>query len=103
MAITRTRPRFRRCAKRYYDDSIRNPTLQVANATLSGLQDEWGFEAYYNAALTPWLLVTPDIQVIGGAQRKQLQGPMPGGSSTTRWSSVSACKYCFEKVLSDEC
>jgi porin len=62
----------------YYYSSISNPTLQVGTVGLSALQDEWGFEAYYNAALTPWLLVTPDIQVIGGAQKKQLQGPNAG-------------------------
>jgi porin len=32
-------------------------------------RDEWGFEAYYSAAITPWLLVTPDLQVIGPATR----------------------------------
>ena len=59
----------------YYYNSIRNPTLQVARATRSFLQDEWGFEAYYNVALTPWLLVTPDVQVIGGAQKQEILGP----------------------------
>jgi len=42
------------------------------------LRDENGFEAYYNAALTPWLLLTPDIQVIRGAQKDTVtvtQGP----------------------------
>jgi len=62
----------------YYYSTIRNPTLQVGTVGLSLLQDEWGFEAYYNAALTPWLLVSPDIQVIGGAQKKQIQGPNAG-------------------------
>jgi carbohydrate-selective porin OprB len=36
------------------------------------LRDEWGFEAYYNAAITPWLLLTPDVQVIGPAQKKKI-------------------------------
>jgi porin len=29
-----------------------------------GIQDEIGFEAFYNAALTPWLHVTADVQFI---------------------------------------
>ena len=36
------------------------------------LRDEWGFEAYYNIALTPWLLLTPDVQVIGPAQKREI-------------------------------
>ena len=56
----------------YYYSSINNPTLQLATSTISFLRDEWGFEAYYNAALTPWLLLTPDVQVIGPAQKKQI-------------------------------
>ena len=52
----------------YYYSSIDNPTLQRPFSTKSFLRDEWGFEAYYNVALTPWLLLTPDVQVIGPAQ-----------------------------------
>ena len=53
----------------YYYTIIRNPTLQTPIGTQSFLRDEWGFEAYYNVALTPWLLLTPDLQVIGPAQK----------------------------------
>ena len=54
----------------YYYLSISNPTLQVPIVgTKSLLRDEWGFEAFYNVALTPWMLLTPDIQVIGPAQK----------------------------------
>ena len=35
------------------------------------MRDEWGFEAYYKVALTPWLLLTPDIQVVGPAQIRE--------------------------------
>ena len=28
------------------------------------LRDEQGVELYYNAALTPWCQITPDLQVI---------------------------------------
>jgi porin len=55
----------------YYYSSVNNPTLQLPFSTKSFLRDEWGFEAYYNAAVTPWLLLTPDVQVIGPAQKQQ--------------------------------
>jgi porin len=45
-----------------------------------GIQDETGFEAFYNAAFTPWLHVTADAQYIDsaltGANRPGL-GPLP--------------------------
>ncbi len=58
----------------YYYSSIRNPTLQHPFFSRSFLRDEWGVEAFYNVALTPWLLVTPDIQVIGPSQKRQITG-----------------------------
>jgi len=57
----------------YYYSSVRNPTLQLPiGGTQSFLRDEWGFEAFYNVALTPWLLVTPNVQVIGPSQKHPL-------------------------------
>ena len=58
----------------YYYSSINNPTLQHPFFRRSFLRDEWGFEAFYNVALTPWLLVTPDVQVIGPSQKRQITG-----------------------------
>jgi porin len=55
----------------YFYSSINNPTLQTPFAVRSFLRDEWGFEAFYNIALTPWMLVTPDVQVIGPSQRRE--------------------------------
>jgi porin len=61
----------------YYYLSNRNPTLQVPIiGTKSLLRDEWGFEAFYNMALTPWLLLTPDVQVVGPSQTQQRPGPL---------------------------
>jgi porin len=71
----------------YYYTSVTNPTLQVPIVgTKSFLRDEWGFEAFYNVALTPWLLLTPDVQVIGPAQnhpigRSRLGLPVIGQES----------------------
>ncbi|HVM97686.1 MAG TPA: carbohydrate porin [Candidatus Acidoferrales bacterium] len=56
----------------YYYIDVTNPTLQRRRSTISALQDEWGFELYYNLALTPWLLLSPDVQVLGGAQKQQI-------------------------------
>jgi len=57
----------------YFYSSIRNPTLQLPiGGTKSFLRDEWGVEVYYNIAVTPWLLVTPDVQVVGPTQKHPL-------------------------------
>ena len=43
------------------------------------LRDEYGFEAFYSFAITPWALLTPDIQIIRGAQKDKVtigQGPL---------------------------
>jgi porin len=54
----------------YYYIDITSPTFQGFLRTRSLLQDEWGFEAFYNVAITPWLLLTPDVQVIGPTQKR---------------------------------
>jgi len=57
----------------YYYASVRNPTLEInllQPRSASFLRDEWGFEAFYNLALTPWMLVTPDVQVVGPSQKR---------------------------------
>jgi len=43
------------------------------------LRDEYGFKLFYNVAITQWLLLTPDLQVIRGAQKDKVnivQGPL---------------------------
>jgi porin len=52
----------------YYID-VNSPKLQGLFQTTKLLRDEYGFEAFYNIAITPWLLLTPDIQVVRGAQK----------------------------------
>jgi porin len=59
--------------------SINTPRLQFLPQNVEFLRNEYGFEAYYNFALTPWALLTPDIQVVRGAQKDQFsitQGPL---------------------------
>jgi len=56
----------------YYYLDVQSPTLSTRRFTRDFLQSEWGFEAYYNVALTPWLLLTPDVQVVGPSQKKRI-------------------------------
>ena len=58
----------------YFYASVNNPTLQLPFVVKSFLRDEWGFEAFYNVALTPWMLLTPDVQVIGPSQKREVTG-----------------------------
>ena len=36
--------------------------------TLLPLRDDRGFEFYYNAAVTPWFTISPDLQVVTPAR-----------------------------------
>ena len=75
----------------YFYSSVRNPTLELRiGETQSFLRDEGGFEAFYNVALTPWLPVTPNVQVIGPSQKQPLgherSDPPPASRpATPRW------------------
>jgi porin len=63
----------------YYYININNPTIQGLLQTRDFLRNEYGFEAFYNVALTRWALLTPDIQVVRGAQKDIttiVQGPL---------------------------
>jgi porin len=53
----------------FYYININNPTFQGPLQTRNFLRDEYGFEAFYDVAITPWMLLTPDLQVINGAQK----------------------------------
>jgi len=56
----------------FYFLDVSNPTLQGPLRSAKLLRDEYGFEAFYNIAITPWLLLTPDIQVVRGAQKDKI-------------------------------
>ena len=53
----------------YYVD-IRRPKLTGPFATREFFRDEYGLEAYYNIAITPWMKLTPDIQIIRPGMKK---------------------------------
>ena len=72
-----------------YYTSVENPTLQLPfRGPSSFLGDEWGFEAFYNVALTPWVLLTPDIQVIGPSQKRRLVSGGTSGTATIGTATV---------------
>jgi porin len=56
----------------YYFIDIKNPKLTGLFRSTKLLRDEYGFEGFYNVAITPWLLLTPDIQVVRGAQKDRI-------------------------------
>ena len=58
----------------FYYILIEDPKLKLPFSTRKFLEDEYGFEMYYNVALTPWMLLTPDFQVIEGAQKRRATG-----------------------------
>jgi porin len=63
----------------WYYIAADNPKLTTLQTTRHFLRDEYGFEAYYSFAVTPWALLTPDIQLNRPAQKKNvdLSGPVP--------------------------
>ena len=85
----------------YYID-VNNPKLQGLFQTTKLLRDEYGFEAFYNFAITPWLTVTPDIQVVRGAQKNKFTlSPLPAISvkraSAHRRFLDCACRWFSKK------
>ena len=56
----------------YYFIDVKSPELQNPPQTTKFLRDEYGFEAFYNFALTPWMMLTPDIQIVRGAQKDKI-------------------------------
>jgi porin len=58
----------------YYYIDVNNPTFQRPLMTRAFLRDEWGIEIFYNFAITPWMLLTPDLQIIAGSQRQRVTG-----------------------------
>lgn len=55
----------------YYYSIVNNPTLRLPLSTKDFLRDDWGFEGYYNFAITQWMLLTPDVQVVGPSEKQQ--------------------------------
>jgi porin len=58
----------------YYYITVGHPTFTGSFAGRSFLRDEQGLEAYYTIGITPWMKLTPDIQVIKPAQKQMVTG-----------------------------
>jgi porin len=59
----------------YYYMDVSNPTFTgLHGRKREFLRDEYGFEVFYNVAITPWFQLTPDIQVIRPAQKETVSG-----------------------------
>jgi porin len=56
----------------YYYIDVNSPKFVGPFQTTKFLRDEYGFEAFYNIMITPWLQLTPDIQVVRGAQKEKI-------------------------------
>jgi porin len=67
----------------YYYIDVSNPTFTGVFTTRSALSNEYGFEAYYNIALTPWMILAPNIQVIRPAQQDVVSITTGGVSRTS--------------------
>jgi len=62
----------------YYYIDVGNPKITTILGTREFLRNEYGFEAFYNFAITPWMQLTPDIQIIRPSQKEAVtieQGP----------------------------
>ncbi len=56
----------------YYFIDVSNPKFTGLLETTSFLRNEQGFEAFYNFAITPWLQLTPDLQVVRPSQKEAI-------------------------------
>jgi len=85
----------------YYFINMANPTIQGPLQTRNFLRDEYGFEAYYNFAITPWLKLTPDIQIVRGAQKDEitLGSPIPVITSTKSISTATILGLRLQMVF----
>ena len=85
----------------YYFINIANPTIQGPLQTRDFLRDEYGFEFYYNFAITPWLKLTPDLQIVRGAQKDQvtLGSPIPVVTSSKSISTSTTLGLRLQMVF----
>ena len=67
----------------YYYIDIQSISVHGPGWVRQFLRDEQGFEAFYNVAVTPWAQLTPNIQVIKGAQKKTVIGGVEKISTDT--------------------
>jgi porin len=77
----------------WYYMNIKSPSLTgpLGVFTKDFLRDEQGVEAYYSVALTPWALLTPNVQVVKGAQ-KYSSVLLPTGGEKINTATIAALR-----------
>jgi porin len=62
----------------WYYMNVGNPTFSVLGKAHNLMRDENGFEVYYSYAITPWAMLSPDIQFVHPTQKNS--PPVVGAS-----------------------
>lgn len=73
----------------YYYLEVNKPTFTTHLEERSFLRDEYGFEAYYNCAVTPWMRLTPSVQIVRPAQKDAVTTVTAHGITHIGRTSVS--------------
>ena len=72
-----SRPRDRMGVSGWYN-GITNDVKGLTSTLGIGVRDNWGFEIYYNAEITPWLHVSPDLQFLMNSTKGDDIAIVPG-------------------------
>lgn len=72
----------------YYYINVGHPTFVGLFGNRSFLGDEQGFEAYYTIAISPWMKVTPDIQVVRPTQKQMISNGVVKDINTTTIAGI---------------
>jgi hypothetical protein len=72
-----SRPRDRMGVSGWYN-GITNDVKELTSNLGIGVRDNWGFEIYYNAEITPWLHLSPDLQFLMNSTKGNDIGIVPG-------------------------
>ena len=73
----KSRPNDRMGIAGYFNGITRDVKHLTSDVGI-GVRDLWGFEAYYNIEITPWMHLTGDIQLIENGSRGDSTAVVPG-------------------------
>jgi carbohydrate-selective porin OprB len=59
-------------------NGITNDVKGLTSTLGIDVRDNWGFEIYYNAEITPWLHVSPDLQFLMNSSKGDDIAIVPG-------------------------
>lgn len=83
----------------YYYVDIGNIKLTTALGARALLRNEYGFEAFYSFSLTPWMTLTPDIQVIRPAQKTVVNRTSPAFFATENVNTATVLGLRFRMIF----